>query len=264
MDGARVVARASGLMVDDLLALEGLPSKGRAVYVSGSLVEGLGNPGSDLDVYVVGGRVLAPTADVSKKHYSISIHYCADRRIDFEYWAAESVERIAGALSAVKVGEEFVADRLEAIDEVFVHRLLVGCPIGDDSAWEELRALFDADRFRAYLTQQAIHRVDGAIEDISGMVEVEDFASVLLRCRDVVGIATDAYAHSCGSTNPLTKWRARIVANLPQGELASYVRERYATLTFGAFASPDDGDAVRSYIEESVQYAHRVVNWIQG
>ena len=206
----------------------------------------------------------ATEAVLRKDDYSIAIHYGPSRRIDFEYWSEETVRAIAGALAGARVGEEFVADRLAPVQELFVHRLLVGRPLCGSDAWNALRERFDAGHFRGYLTQQEIHRVDGAMEDVAGMVDSGDLRSALLRARDVVGHATAAYAHACGNTNPLVKWRARIVERLPERELTGYVRDSYTRLTFGACGPPDDRAAAMAFVEDCARYSHRVVGWIQG
>jgi predicted nucleotidyltransferase len=260
-----LVAQLTGTSSRVLLQLERLdPAAGTVVYLSGSLVEGFGNASSDVDVFVVSDRGPAGPLVVRKATCTISIHLLGHRRADFEYWRPSVVDRIRKKLASIEPGEEFVAEKLHLIEELFVHRLLIGKPLATEEAFVELRDSFDAERFRSYLVQQAIHRADGALDDLGGMLEDDDLLTTLLRARDLVSFALDAYAHDRGNTNTLPKWRAKIVAGLPDDERSRAVAHDYRRLQFPTErALRHDPYAVHEYVRECIAFSNRVTAWIQ-
>ncbi len=260
-----LVGELTGLSTRALLELEGLHRKPHAVvYLSGSLVEGFGNTSSDVDIFVVDDSEPVGDLVVRKDVCTIAIHLLEHRRADFEYWRPAVVESIRQKLAAIQPGEEFVAEKLAPIEELFVHRLLIGKPLAAEEAFAELRDSFDAERFRSYLVQQAIHRADGALDDLGGMLEDDDLLTPLLRARDLVSFALDAYAHDRGNTNTLPKWRAKIVARLPDDERSRAVARDYWRLQFPTDrALRHDPRAAHEYVRECIAFANRVTAWIQ-
>jgi hypothetical protein len=247
----------------ELLALEGIDPDGPSVvYLSGSVVEGLANSASDIDLFVVadGAEPRAP-AVFRKSRFSVAIHFVGARRIDFEYWPPKEVLAIARRLAAVQPGKEFVAEALDPTDEVFIHRVGIGVPLVNAEGFRKLQAEFDFERFRRYLVQQAVHRLDGALEDLTGMLDDGDLEVALLRARDVVGLAADAFLHDRGFTNTLPKWRARLLA--AAGAEAAGVRERFWALQFPAGGVLANEGSRRRYVHCCIEFANRVTDDLQ-
>lgn len=235
-----------------------------AVYVSGSLVEGFGNPGSDIDIFVVGDHGSAAELVVHKAHFSIAIHFLGKRRVDFESWGEAFVADLARRLSEVRLGREFVAEKLDLIEELFIHRIRIGLPLTNTERFVALRQRFDFDRFRGYLVQQSIHRIDGALEDLLGMLEADDRDTAILRARDLVSLTCDAFCHHAGNTNPLPKWRLRILRALPPSAEAENVAAAFWELSFpNARALRNDPQLVRAYAQRCMAFSHEVVDRIQ-
>jgi hypothetical protein len=224
-------------------------------------VEGLANSASDIDLFVVGAGA-GPRAQTvfTKSRFSIGIHFVGARRVDFEYWPQDEVRAIARRLAAVEPGKEFVAEALEPSDEVFIHRVRIGVPVANEEGFRRLRAEFDFDRFRRYLVQQAVHRLDGALEDLTGMLDDGDLQSALLRGRDLVGFAADALLHDLGSTNTLPKWRPRLLD--AAGPDAAEVRSRFWELQFPPGGVPDER-LCREHVHRCIEFAHAVTDRVQ-
>lgn len=235
-----------------------------AVYVSGSLVEGFGNPGSDIDVFVIGDHGPVGELVIHKARFSITIHFLGKRRVDFESWSEAHVADLARRLSEVHLGQEFVAEKLDVVEELFVHRIRIGLPLANPERFAALRRRFDFDLFRGYLVQQSIHRIDGAIEDLLGMLEADDRDTAIFRARDLVSLTCDAFCHQAGNTNPLPKWRLRVLRALPPSAEAESVAATFWELHF-----PDptvlrrDPQALRAYAKRCMAFSHEVVDWIQ-
>lgn len=263
MNAAALLA-SLGIDLEAVLASEDLGADtGAAVYLSGSLVEGLGNSSSDVDIFVVGDLVPNGPHVITKDKFCISIHFSGARRIDFEYWAAGHIKDMAVKLEAIRLGEDFVAEKLAPIEELFIHRILIGLPILGADRFFSLAQLFDRDRFRQYLVQQSIHRIDGAMEDVVGTIDDGDWLSAVTRSRDLVNFAADAFCHSKGNTNPLPKWRARILERLPGNE-ARMLEKQYWELQFPELGSaPFRAEVAEVYARRCLDFAEQITWSIQ-
>lgn len=252
-----------GLDREHLLSLEPLDQGVTAVYVSGSLVEGLGNVGSDVDIFVVGDAQPTRQTAIWKELCAISIHYHGRRRIDFEYWREAHVDNIAARLDKIRIGQEFVAEKLEPIEELFIHRVKIALPMSREDGLRALQAKFDFDKFGQYLAQQAVHRIDGGMEDVLGMIDSGDWKVGVLRARELVGLAIDAYRHALGHTNSLPKWRPKVLDELATDDFGQSVRRRFWELQFPPLSMLEDERQCAAYMEECVRFANSIVEWVQ-
>jgi hypothetical protein len=250
----------------DLLHHEGLGSDFAGIaYLSGSLVEGFGNSSSDIDLFVISDRQPKGGTVIEKVDHLIAIHFHGRRRVDFEFWTPTHALEIAARLRRMVIGREFLADKLDLPTECFIHRIRIGIPLTDTTSFEDLRAQFDFKLFSAYQTQQAIHRIDGAHDDVVGMLDDKDWSVLIPRAIDLVSLAVDAYCFSKGATNPLSKWRAKKLAALPVSDRTRVVNTAYLNLCF-----PHADELLKSpalceaFGRKCITFANEVVSWIQA
>jgi predicted nucleotidyltransferase len=255
-----------GIPIQTLLELEAASEdSNQVIYLSGSIVEGFANSSSDIDIFVISDRSPVGGSIIRKKHFAISIYYIEAQRIDFEYWAPKHIMDIANRLRLTDVGREFVAEKLDLVEELFIHRLSIAVPLCNAEGLASWQSRFDFDKFRAYMVQQSIHRIDGALEDLSGMLDDADLETALFRARHVVELTVDAYCHHAGNTNGLPKWRSRILSNLPDTALTADVKNTFWRLQFpDGLALQQKPEACRVYVEACIAFANRIVSWIQG
>jgi len=145
-----------GCEASRLLALEKLAEDAEdlCVFVSGSLVEGLGNSTSDIDLYVIGDRRPVGPAVIQKKNtFCISKHEYGERRVDVEFWSRTGASELASKLARIDVERDLDAFECEAVD--FIHRLKVGLPLGNEAPLEAWRARFDFSRLVQYQKYRA-------------------------------------------------------------------------------------------------------------
>jgi len=262
--GTEILA-SLGLTLTEVLINEELASDPDCVaYLSGSLVEGYGNSSSDIDIFVITDKQPSGSMVLNKDNFAISIHYKNERRIDFEFWPERHIYNLSEKLRVINVGLDFVAEKLSPNDELFIHRLFIGLPLVNQERFDVIKNKFDIQKFRGYLTQQAIHRLDGAFEDISGLLADKDWETLLLRARDIVCIAVDAYTYHSGNTNTLPKWRARILRSLTDKEKCGEVLEDFWRLAFpNAALLLANPSSVHDYARDCSIFAEDIVRWIQ-
>ena len=258
----------SGIAFADILALEGFP-EGTAtpVYVSGSAVMPFANPWSDIDVYVVSDREPLGRLALDEGTNAVVQHFLDGRRVDFEFWRPATVAGLAERLSGIQLGEgrHVLRGLFTYTEERFVHRLRVGvalqCPEEVD-AWRER---FDFRRFGRYQAQEAIRESDGWYEDVCGMLEADDLDCAVLAARTLAGLATDAYLHHLGNTDPNVKWRPRYLELFDDGsDLHREIVETYWRLELPVGVGPGaDPGARRRYAEDCIALSRRVTAHLQ-
>jgi hypothetical protein len=258
----------AGFAPAELLALEGLHDASEcAVYCSGSCIDGMGNPWSDIDVFVIGDREpIGPYAKQASTN-ATSQHYVRNRRIDFEFWRPREVSALADRLRALDVGSgrTIATTAFLWIEECFIHRLRIGVPLLDYDRFARYRALFDFDKFLAYKVEDTIRMLDAALEDLCGMMEVNDVDVALTTAREVVNGAIDAYCHKFGSSDPTRKWRVKHLARSTQAPCHCEISDEFWRLQFPeAAVLRNDRDAWHTHLEACIRFANRVTALVQG
>ncbi|NVJ25144.1 MULTISPECIES: nucleotidyltransferase domain-containing protein [Myxococcus] len=259
-----------GVDLDQLLALESLtPAVEAAVFLSGSLVEGMGNAFSDIDVFVVGRGEPTGTSLHKAGDALFSVHMLGKRRVDFEYWSEASVEALAAKLAALDLVEggrdNVMMERRMTEDEiVFLHRVRTGVALIHGDRLDKLRSRFDFRRLSWWLMEVKIREVDDALEDLYGMMEQPDVA--LMRARELLNSTCDAFCHFRGNTNIRRKWRTRILGKLAEGrdDEARDFEERFWQLQFpdGARLSQHP-EELKAYLETCIRVCNQLTDIIQ-
>jgi hypothetical protein len=254
---------------DEVLAQEGFADGDDAVvYVSGSLFEGYGNPWSDVDVFAITDR--PPSSPYAKRASTnrTAQHLVGGRRFDWEFWGPDDVRALAARASALRATarEDILGTAFLHIEKCFIHRLRIGAPLLRRDEFERLRSLFDFDLFAGFQADEAIRWLDSLMEDLCGMLAIEDADVALFTARELVGTAVDAYCHSKGSTDPVRKWRVKQLARVADGsERHAVVAEGFWRLQFpDPVALRSDWERCRSYLEECLRFAERVAAWVQA
>jgi hypothetical protein len=218
---------------DDLVAA-GRKSAARyagalTAYVAGSLVEGYGNPRSDLDLFVLfegappeaeGG---AAAAFDGAGVYRTDLDYVDGVRVDTECWPMPAVLDIAKRLNELPADDWTAPVSLP--EELFqlVHSIRIGLPVAAPAEFERVRAAFDWEHvcLLRYIRHMSLYT--GASEDAVGAVQVGDHATALLTSREALGAAADALLAASGSTNTKPKWRFTKLRGMGMADVADRI-----------------------------------------
>ncbi len=246
----------------ELLALEKLAERKEdlAVFVSGSLVEGLGNETSDIDLYVIGA--VRPIGDrvISKKSFiCISKHEIAGRRVDVEFWEPKPVNELAELLASVVVDRDLDAFECEELD--FMHRVKHGLPLIGDANFARWQQRFDQKKLVRYTRYRAEVNVRDVLEDLEGMLADRDLEVAMLRCQDLLGDVCEFSLRSIGETNPKRKWSIKLLAKYPDIPFAREVRARFWSLQFPQNeALRTDPTAQEEYVRSCMLFAQDILD----
>jgi hypothetical protein len=227
------------------------------VFLSGSLLEGFGNPSSDLDVFVVHSD---RSYDLPKEGQSIhlggalvNVDYSDCIRVDTEHWVKQDIIDVASALSNPMKSELEVFNGPPMHSFELAHSIRMGHPISGADAFRRLFNMFDWDSVCSRLCKSFLATYDDAADDAAGAIEACDAGTALVTSRVAVGAAVDAYLAARGMTNSKPKWRFAKINMLPEREvLADYLSQELEH-------SADRAVIIRK-AEDRIRYAAKVVH----
>lgn len=236
-----------------------------AAWFSGSLTEGLGHAGSDVDIYVMVDEIprgLVPTRE--DDGFCVKVDVINSRRVDFEYWPTGRVTALADKLAGAPLSREDknVLDLLPEYELEFIHRLHVGRPLLGLDNYERLKAAFDHRRLRQYLIENKRMYIDDAFDDAVGLLQEGHLTTAVFRARYVVEASADMLLYASGVTNSKEKHRIRLFMNLllRRPEFGR-VFERFWELST-CIPPTDEGMAL--YVEDALRFSEEIIDMIRG
>lgn len=242
-------ARAEAPLRADQLGLSPVTA-----FISGSLVEGLGNATSDIDVYVV---VPAMPEDLP----SLESREVAQRRADFLYVTQSQLLELASAVR--DVSQLHQRGPLSDGAAELCHRILVGQPLQNAAAFAALRAQFDPRCVQMQLLNKMLGLIDISLEDVWGMVDAGDLDCACFLARDVAHEAAIAFLLSIGETNIKMKWTAKLMRLRASEPRFSAVRSEYWATQFPADELTSES-ARRAFIDRCVRFSHQTTERAQN
>ena len=205
-------------------------TEGDAAFVGGSLIEGLGNRHSDVDVHVLVRETLTASMIRPQNHYRILsrdrtlvdgelpaqdvflIHTVipgTQIKIDIEYRTFAEVEQLVSTVEEIFSYATrsliLLTKTLPVREMAFLHRMFNCADIQNTEYLDELRERIGIARF-LYLMYRWKASDFSVLLDILGAWENNE----LIRCADLAreNMVTQfhAYCHLCGNTNYHRKW----------------------------------------------------------
>jgi predicted nucleotidyltransferase len=224
--GSRVASRYAGV---------------HTAFIGGSLLEGFGNPTSDLDVFVVTDGTEEAAADPESTDYvmddfTISVGYQGDVRTDTEVWSLNVITDIADRLSRTDLSDWNNATEIDPDWLQFAHKIQTGAAVSGEAAFGRIRAMFPPATLCAINWARFMAAYNGTSEDAIGAIIAADAGTAMFASRAALGAATDALLAALGSTNDKPKWRFRKIQTY--GDPALLARYLHAELD----SSPDPAE----------------------
>lgn len=253
-----------GLTVADVLEAVDLAGA-LATWLSGSVVEGLCTPNSDVDLFVAVETLPTGIAYTrSEEGRAIAIRFAARRRLDFEFWTTGEIEVLARKLARMPLDDPGtnLLNRLAEHETEFIHRIGTGRVLCGPAAFRRLRSRFDPARLARYMAENQTYYVDDAFEDTVGMLHGGNLRAAALRARATVGYAVEALLCAHGDTSGSAKHRlariARLAARRPN------LREVEATYWQLESTIPGDPAGQAKYVESALRFSESIMNCSQA
>lgn len=243
-------------------------SKENIVYLSGSLIEGIGNHNSDIDVYILvdsSSELENIQCTVSSGNTRFVFAEYGSRPLDIEYWDLHEVRGVINTINNLRFEDVNLraGQQLNPRYMSFIHRLIVGYPILNEERFDELIHGIKLDNYFRWSSRYKIADVDNLYEDVIGNYETGDYKTAFLMCNVIVTRCLHAYLFNRGISTDRDKWVFKKLELLAKsdGEALKILRE-YENLLI--FVHHKDMEDVKKSIEGCIRFTNRIINLIQS
>jgi hypothetical protein len=178
----------------------------------GSLVEGMGTSKSDLDLLLITSR--SESSLHSLDHVPVIVGRCL---VDVQIMPLIEFEEL---LTRFAIWSELPWNVTHAVkftldERNLLHRLLHGRVLHkgkSESVTTRIPRLEDLARLKLHVARQASRTIQ---VDMVGHRESRDYRTLVFAAQELLGHATDALLAGYQLTNPLVKWRSRMLDSVP-------------------------------------------------
>lgn len=172
------------------------------VFASGSLIEGLGNKRSDLDVYVLTSK---NTSDISQLVNKPLDNF--NEFVDLNWKSVSWVEDAICLLENIEFKEPRSFRVLSPAHRDFLHRFRVGVPIKNGERFNKLKERINLNKLSYAKFNIAITEIDSSQIDLMGFLEENDLESSNVKIHDLLMHLIDAYLALHLETSFSQKWK---------------------------------------------------------
>jgi hypothetical protein len=262
------------LTVDPQFILRNCYAKdGDIVVVAGTLVEGIGNYRSDIDVYVIAEDYpRSSTIDLSQHHRVLSTERdivrsgMTDRdvllihtvvpgtsvKVDVEFKRISDLKDLFAKIKEVfnyaSKNLILLTKRLNERDEILVHRLLNCIPLQGETQLKRLLTGISRDEY-LYIAYRWVASDFAILLDLAGAWEANELDRAVEFARENVIVQTSGYLRLRGITNLRRKWLMTYLEQLPDSR---ELLEEFRRLMY--LRGTEDEDGKRSYVLNSLDY----------
>lgn len=180
------------------------------LFAAGSLVEGLGTTKSDVDVLwltELDPKLIPPAEDLTWV-----VGRCL---VEVQAVALSTLNELLSRLQAwSRLAWDTTHDAKFSFDErKLLHRFLHARPLHGDAAHLK-PAADDLTRLKLHVARQYSRTIQ---VDMVGNRDAGDLRSLVYAAQELLGHAVDALTAGYGFTNPIPKWRSRLLDQIPAG-----------------------------------------------
>lgn len=231
------------------------------IILGGTLIEGIGNELSDLDVYVIVTRLLTRKDIDLSKHPSAAdlerkiivsdsqeifkiFDYCRDSgfAIDTEYWSIDQVQCLFVKCKMLfEEASKSIANtyrkRLSVPESNLIHQILIGTPAKNAGNVAKLLKNINKDEY-CYYAYSLTTGSYSEILDISGACKSSDFDRAYELTRDFLLNQIQGFTHLNLNSNLKRKWVFTYVKQLPNKY--NYIKDCFFKLLFSTVSNTND------------------------
>jgi hypothetical protein len=230
------------------------------VYVAGSVLEGFGNPTSDVDVYIVHPDGRAPhltsgesdAASFFEEDGRIVANFIQDgTRYDVELWPRSDFDHAVESLRRIRQEDGLGTPEITEAEVDMLHRLRFAVPLINHSDFETFRDGLPFHALGYYQVSEHVIRFTNEVEDLRGALMGEDLGTAFFLSRRVLDRALSMYLAANGETNPGTKWRYRQLRRHVERSGDMNLMDRYLQLQSHGY----DPATVRQHALETMSFS---------
>jgi predicted nucleotidyltransferase len=267
-------ASARGFTFPELAARLELESSDVA-YVTGSILDGMGDSQSDLDLYVLTSeegfaRRRDSFADERKnqqlrRDFGIIYITAGDAEIDVECHRLQKLLELFDALDAIdpsdfdQLNKSFESlgrfERLEALE--LLHRCRIAKPFANEDNFSALMSRFNARKFFLWNAYHCLVQVGDIQKETKRSVKNGDYESAYLKLTRLFDVLIDAYLFSSGQSLDRWKWRLPKLRAAGRPDLL----EAYLNVQLVRTEHPHD---LRQFVERNLAASASIAEEIQA
>jgi len=231
----------------------------------GSVPEGLANPLSDVDMFIIGDREFEEGVVVNESDFQeMSINTADAPEINIEYWRSRDLEQLERRLSNVftllsdlsLVGGESKLKKIERFDFselLILHRIRTGIVLANPENAERWRQRLFLDQWPLYVILHGLGTHNIYREDAIAQVRYGDNLSALGMLRIMMDHLASSVLASVGETNPYPKWRLRLL-NWYKRDLGDETVDNFVRYMF-----PDPKEPASETVRAAFEFADTAV-----
>lgn len=207
---------------------------GDVLCAIGSLVEDLGNGRSDVDLLLITDRT-----NIATTYPSVAVLPLGSLYIDVYILDTSTAEALVGRLAvfAGASGDPRDAGEFGHGELKLLHRMIHAEILCGFRAYQRLVYSISIESLVRQRIQNALHECKCLALDLLGMESDEDWPSMTMASSLMLDYSVEALLAGHGLTNPVVKWRMKLLQRLPQDWSEVLPGIRYST------------DAINTYIE---------------
>ena len=255
------------------------------VIATSSLIEGIGNKYSDLDIYVfkkalpkakeiqfekhhrviTTNRTIVTSKNISEvgKEDVFLVHTVipeTDIKVDVEFKTYQSIGEVAGkvaslfdyAISNLEMLSKYLNDRENSI----IHRIFEAVPIKNESKLEEIKALFSREKY-CYLAYRWLASDFSILLDIFGALSKNEYDRAVDICQINMKRQLQAFLHLKGCTNVDPKWMYTYLNDSKELEVELMSDEFFKLIYFIGYQM-ESGSEKRKYVLDCIDFCDRI------
>ncbi|MDJ0724913.1 MAG: hypothetical protein QNJ38_07375 [Prochloraceae cyanobacterium] len=193
----------------------GLDLRQDVLFFCGSLIEGLGNKGSDLDVYLFTSR-----KDIElNPPYNTTFIMVNDIRCDINIFDFSEVENLVLKLENWINKPRLVPTIMQFSnrERLLLHRIRTGMVLHGAKIFQKIRNRVPQNALMRQKLDLARHLTNSLQIDLAGMKASCDWVTMVYVAQNILDHCIDAFLAAHGFTNPSWKWRSKLLDRLPDG-----------------------------------------------
>ncbi|WP_191559508.1 nucleotidyltransferase domain-containing protein [Metabacillus idriensis] len=224
------------------------------VYISGSIVEGYSNQGSDLDVYVIASEPYElidksiPCKKLSYgKEYTFLGHQILISALVIE---REEFDRLINHVEEKIISNQLIELNNKIVE--FYHRVSKGIPLKNDSCFYEIKDRLITESFSKGLSLQRLVYSENRHDDAAGALKSGDEYTAYLSAKISLEKSIDGLLCAEGETNPSDKWLFRRLFSKYELE------EDWVTEFVDCYMGNKDYSNIKDRVIEMLRLANRI------
>ncbi|NQX46962.1 nucleotidyltransferase domain-containing protein [Paenibacillus tritici] len=229
------------------------------VYLAGSTIEGFGNVGSDIDVFVVSehlpeaselGSKETNQAVIKEKNTIIYNTVLEELRHDFTFISREDFGQLITKLNDFNHQLDRRPDEFDKEDLDFLHRLRFSKMIKVSAEHVAIIQNINFNNLNFYLALNQSAFYSHVIEDLEGAYQSRDFGTCFFALRKLLEISATMFLALQGETNPNPKWLYRKLQRYCANQQDMSLLEKYMRLQGYSY----DEQTIGYQLKETIQF----------